>query len=254
MTAVFLVWPIYNSVRLAIKAHRNKLYKPNITMEGENEATTYNAGELEFISGDEAQDTFNSKENQKRFITVFNTKPENKVEVKVYDYTDSDMTDEELKKVTLDDEKLVYHRTFDNVSDEIQNSTENFASKFTGNSSRNVSTISFSMERSDKISNSFQLYLCMIVIVNQIMSWTIKKDSFTTALINSVCKDFKKLIESMKNQKGYNEKLGTLQSELASLERQAKLDTLQDERLRAIAERNSVEEELSNYAVKPVGK
>ena len=45
---------------------------------------------------------------ERRYVTVYGEKIDNLVEVKVYDYTDVDITNEELKTIELDDSNLIY--------------------------------------------------------------------------------------------------------------------------------------------------
>lgn len=252
LTAVVVVWPVFSTLHKFVKYKQNKLYKPNITMDGQTEGKDYSAGSLEFVTGEEAREMYNNgKSNEKRFVTEFNTRPDNKVEVKIYDYTDSDMSDDELKGANLDEEKLVYHRTLDKTSEEITSSAENFAGQFTGDSSRSVSKIKFGLSGFDDVTSYLSSTLIWFIIINAWTCYFLNCKPVPSKLINAVIKDFNKTISSIENNGMFKEQLGKLKEEAKALEDQAKIESLYEERLKAIAERDQIDSELANYAVSP---
>ena len=113
----------------------------------------------------------------RRYVTVFgdpigeevNERGEfegKKVKVKVYDYTDSDISDEELKTITLDEDKLIYD-SLDSVAflERHNQNGENLYGIYTGEAHRDVSIVDFHGEDTCELAVALFMGMLLAVVV-----------------------------------------------------------------------------------------
>lgn len=99
-----------------------------------------------YIDYNVLSDFVNSK---RKFVTVFgDTNSKGHVEVKIYDYTDTDLSNEELKTIELDDSKIIYLSSVDSsvLINENKKGIEHLFGVYTGVAHRDISSVDFSKE------------------------------------------------------------------------------------------------------------
>ena len=79
-------------------------------------------------------------DKERKYVTVFGDTVNNEFDVKVYDYTDTNLTDEELRTIELDSNNLIYD-SIHKVED--LHEKESLYGIYTGEAHRDISTVNF---------------------------------------------------------------------------------------------------------------
>ena len=235
--------PLFLGTKAGLYMSKDDQYKPYITINGTEEQTT-SFSKLKFVDKD-----INLEDTTRRYVTVFKNKDNGKVEIKVYDYTDSSISNTQLKTIDLDDERVIYCDTFEANSRKVKNSEDYFAGIYTGEDHRDIAMISFKTSKPLYVLESFFMipFMCygfevIMVILNVLLG-----EFFDFPLIYEEIEylfhDVKKYYNENKRDKA---ELKRILEKVKSLESTIKLHDIQQEKLKAIEERNRVDEELES--------
>ena len=125
-----------------------------------------------------------------QFITEFSETKNKKVVVKVYDYTDVDISQRELDSIELDEGRLIYLNTFSDKQlsgDYISDKT--VLGKYSGKAHRDLSTLKYKVSTGELIFYSLSSCALSAMIIYAILFGIIKKTSNKQdkkALLNAI--------------------------------------------------------------------
>ena len=235
--------PLFLGTTAGLYMAKDDQYKPYITINGTEEQTT-SFSKLKFVDKD-----INLEDTTRRYVIVFKNKDNGKVEIKVYDYTDSSISNTQLKTIDLDDERVIYCDTFKANSHKVKNSEDYFAGIYTGEDHRDIAMISFKTSKPLYVLESFFMiplmclgFEALMAVLNILLGGLL----FFTDIyeeIEDLFHDVKKYYNANKRDKA---ELKRILEKVKSLESTIKLHDIQQEKLKAIEERNRVDEELES--------
>ena len=178
-------------------------YKKTVEINIDDEITNKDIKQFPILRDTILKEYYNTT---RKYVTVFGNTIGEKVQVKVYDYTDTNYTDEELKTIELDEHKIIFD---DNVYVDRAKASEVYG-KYTGKAHRDVSSVKFNKEdNTDPFTAAFCAFIILVLIISALGS----KGLFDR---------FEEIIKEIKEEKKFSEEtiqeLSSLLDTLASLE------------------------------------
>lgn len=186
---------------------------------------------------------------ERKFVTVFGDTNDGMVEVKVYDYTGTNLSNDELKTIELDNSKIIYSEALqtEKFKDDSKNGLKRVYGVYTGESHRDISTVNFSVTKDNDAVTNVLLYMLSLYISTLITAIPAAGSIgilMETTDVKGLYKDIKKLKEKRKpTLEEYEEVL----NKIKKLQEQIDLEKKKKE----VIGNTTVEKELEEH--KPTG-
>ena len=165
----------------------------------------------------------------RKYVTVFGDTIDNKVNIKVYDYTNTNYTDEDLKELKLDENNLIFDETI--LEEEAYR--VNLYGKYTGEAHRDIASVEFSKKENNSPAYDALLgFSFMLLLVASAIMLSPVFDNTLSKKLENVIRDIK---EEKKSVVDLTQELLKLVEEAEAIEAKYSVDnTTVEEELKSI--------------------
>lgn len=164
----------------------------------------------------------------RKYVTVFGETQSDKVNVKVYDYTNTNYTDEELKDIELDENYIIFD---DMVSVYRLERRTSVYGEYTGKSHRDITSVKFDKVENNPLGDALIAFLAESFIVALLSLTYLGRDGTISEKLLNIIRDIK---EEKKSVEDLTQELLKLVEEAEAIEAKYSVDN------------TTVEEELEN--------